>query len=97
MAVPVHVYYADEKHSFIAQKETTIGEILKQLNISDTIVFSGPLTEPYKTPLVDLDKTLVDYNMWFLDGYIAQLTVYNETDNYDRDMYTMYLTASRRS
>lgn len=97
MAVPVHIYYADEKYSVIAEKETTIREILQQLNISDTIVFSGLLTEPYKSPLVDLDKTLVDYNMWFLDGYIAQLTVYNETDNYDRDIYTMYLTASSRS
>jgi len=90
MSVLVHIYYDCAKHHILAQETTTIRQILQKLNISDKIVFSGPLEET-KTPLVDLDKTLVDYNMWFLDGYIAELTVYKETDNYNRELYDMYL------
>jgi hypothetical protein len=92
MSVPVHVYYDDEKHEIFAQEETTLRELLFDLNISDKIVFSGTLEES-RTPLVDLDKTLVDYNMWFLDGYIAELTVYKKTDNYNKKLYDMYLAS----
>lgn len=96
MSVLVHVYYDDAKHHILAQKEMTLRELLSELNIPDTIAFSGRLEEPFKTPLVDLGKTLVDYNMWFLDkGYIAELTVYKETDNYNKDLYDMYLASSR--
>jgi hypothetical protein len=93
MSVPVHIYYEDVIHTILAQHDTTIKELLTALDISDTIVFSGSLEELYKTPLVDLDKTLVDYNMWFLDGYIAKLTVYKKTDNYDKELYDMYLSS----
>lgn len=93
MSVLVHVYYDNAKHHILAQEGTTIGQILQKLNITDTIVFSGSFDEQNKTPLIDLDKTLVDYNMWFLDGYIAKLTVYKKTDNYDKDLYEMYLAS----
>ena len=88
MPVLVHVYYNDTKHQLLAQETTTLRQILQKLNIKDKIVFSGSFKES-KTPLVDLDKTLVDYNMWFLDGYIAELTVYKETDNYDKALYNL--------
>ena len=96
MSVPVHVYYESDRYEVLAQKETTLRELLFDLDIQDEIVFSGPLSEPYKSPLVDLDKTLVDYNMWFLEGYIAELTVYKKTDNYDKDLYDMYLASESR-
>jgi hypothetical protein len=92
MSVPVHVYYESDKYEVFAQRETTLRELLFDLDIQDEIVFSGSLLEPYKTPLVDLNKTLVDYNMWFLDGYVAKLTVYKKTDNYDKKLYDMYLS-----
>jgi hypothetical protein len=93
-SVPVHVYYDNARHEILAQKESTLRELLFDLDIPDIIVFSGNLKESY-TPLVDLDKTLVDYNMWFLDGYVAELTVYKETDNYNKELYEMYLAFSR--
>lgn len=92
MSVLVHVYYENAKHHILAEEGTTIGQILQKLKITDTIIFSGSFKES-RTPLVDLDKTLVDYNMWFLDGYIAELTVYKKTDNYDKDLYDMYLAS----
>jgi hypothetical protein len=92
MSVLVHVYYDDAKHHIMAHKDTTLMELFHQLNIPDTIVFSGTLSDP-RTPLVDLGKTLVDYNMWFLDGYIAELTVYKKTDNYNKKLYDMYLAS----
>lgn len=97
MSVLVHVYYDNAKHHILAQKDTTLRELFHELNITDTIVFSGSLDEQNKTPLVDLGKTLVDYNMWFLEkGYIAELTVYKETDNYNKEMYEMYLMSQSR-
>jgi hypothetical protein len=90
MSVLVHIYYDSAKHHILAQKGTTIRQLLFDFDIQDKIVFSGRLEEPNKTPLVDLSKTLADYNMWFLDkGYIAELTVYKETDNYDKELYDM--------
>lgn len=91
MPVLVHVYYDDAKHHILAQEGTTLRELFHELNIPDTIVFSGCFNEINKTPLVDLGKTLVDYNMWFLDGYVAELTVYKKTDNYNKELYEMYL------
>jgi hypothetical protein len=56
------------------------------------VVFTGALSQEYKTPLVNLDKCLIDYNMWFLEkSYVAELTVYNKTDNYNKELYEMYL------
>ena len=94
MSVLVHIYYDNAKHHILAQKDSTLRELFHELNIPDTIAFSGSLSEDFKTPLVDLGKTLVDYNMWFLDkGYIAELTVYKETDNYNKELYDMYLAS----
>ena len=86
------VYYGSTTRNLLVQHNTTLRQILQALNISDTIIFCGSLTDS-RTPLVDLDKTLVDYNMWFLDGYIAELTVYKETDNYNKELYHMYLAS----
>ena len=61
----------------------------------DIVLFTAP---PSDTPLVNLDKTLVDYNMWFLEkSYVAELTVYNKTDNYNKELYEMYLEAAEKT
>jgi hypothetical protein len=50
------------------------------------------------TPLVNLEKTLVDYNMWFLEkSYVAELSAYNKTDNYKKELYEMYLEAAKET
>lgn len=91
MSVRVNVYYDQVTYHIFAQKETTIKELLSDLDIQETIVFSG--SGQRGTPLVDLSKTLTDYNMWFLDDYVAEISVYKETDDYDKNLYDMYLSA----
>jgi hypothetical protein len=72
-------------------------DLLKQCEISEnTVVFTAPPSESNKTPLVNLEKTLKDYNMWFLEkSYVAELTVYNKTDNYNNILYERYLEGSK--
>jgi hypothetical protein len=88
MSVRVNVFYEQVTYHIFAEKHTTIKELLTDLDIQETIVFSGS-----GTPLVDLSKTLTDYNMWFLDDYVAEISVYKKTDNYDKNLYDMYLAA----
>lgn len=92
MSVIVHLFYGDTTHHLLAKETTTLKELLLQTTIpEDTVLFIGTPSQSYKTPLVDLSKTLVDYNMWFLDkSYKAEITVYNKTDNYDKKLYEMY-------
>ena len=36
--------------------------------------------------------------MWFLEkSYVAELTVYNKTDNYNKELYEMYLEAAEKT
>ena len=93
MSVQVHIYYEDRMHDILAEETTTLKDLLKKCEIPEnTILFTRAPSEPYKTPLVNLEKTLKDYNMWFLEkSYVAEITVYNETDNYNKILYRMYL------
>lgn len=86
-------------YDILSEKSTTLRELLLQTEIpEDIVVFSAPPSEPHKTPIVDLNKTLVDYNMWFLEkSYVAELTVYNKTDSYDKELYEMYLEAAKET
>jgi hypothetical protein len=99
MSVRVNIYYGDTLYNLIATETDTLSVLLLKTNIpKDTVIFSAPPSEPYKTPLVDLEKTLVDYNMWFLEkSYVAELTVYNKTDNYNKVLYKMYLEAAKET
>ena len=94
MSIRFQLYYGDTMYDILSEKSTTLRELLKRCEIpEDTVVFTAPPSEPNKTPLVNLEKTLVDYNMWFLEkSYIAELTAYNKTDNYNKELYEMYLT-----
>jgi hypothetical protein len=90
----VHLYYGDTMYDILAEKSISLRELLGQTDIPDDIVlFTAP---PSDTPLVDLDKTLLDYNMWFTEkSYVAELTAYNKTDNYNKELYEMYLEAAK--
>ena len=92
MSVIVHLFYGDTTYQLLAKETTTLKELLAETTIpDDTVLFTGTPSQSYKTPLVDLSKTLMDYNLWFLDvSYRAELTVYNKTDNYDKKLYEMY-------
>jgi hypothetical protein len=93
MRVRVYLYYGDVMYDLLAEKSTTLRELLEQSDIpEDTVLFSSRPSEPNKTPLINLDKTLVDYNMWFPEkSYVAELSAYNKTDNYNKELYEMYL------
>lgn len=99
MSIRVHLYYGDNMYDILAEKSTTLRELLAQTEIpEDIVVFSASPSELHKTPIVDLSKTLVDYNMWFLEkSYIAELSVYNKTDNYDTELYEMYLKGTKET
>jgi hypothetical protein len=99
MSVRVNIYYGDTLYNLIATETDTLSGLLLKTNIpKDTVIFSAPPSESNKTPLVDLEKTLADYNMWFLEkSYIAELTVYNKTDNYNKVLYKMYLEAAKET
>ena len=94
MSIRVQLYYGDTIYDILSEKSTTLRELLLQTEIpEDIVVFSAP---PSDTPLVNLEKTLVDYNMWFTEkSYIAEITVYNKTDIYNKELYEMYLEAAK--
>lgn len=87
--VNVSMYYQGHVYYLQAEKGTTIKELLKQTDIPEGIeVFTGSPCRPNKTLLPDKSKTLVDYNMWFLDNYNAELSVFDSTDNYIKSYYS---------
>ena len=93
MSISVYLYYGKFIYKLLAKETTTINDLLIRANVSeDVVVFSGSLEEVDKTPIIDTNKTLVDYNMWFLEtNYVADLTVYNKTDKYNKELYEMTL------
>ena len=94
MSVLVHLHYDSIKYHLLASEKTTLREVLAQTEIPEDIVLFT--AHPSNTPLVDLDKTLLDYNMWFPEkSYVAELTAYNKTDNYNKELYEMYLEAAK--
>jgi len=60
--------------------------------LDNIVVFTG--LPPSQTPIINLDSTLQDINMWHLDkDYVAEFSVYNkaETSTYPKELYDMYL------
>ena len=99
MRVRVHLYYGDSMYDILAEKSTTLRELLEKSEIPEnTVLFTAPPSESNKTPLVNLEKTLVDYNIWFPEkSYVAEITVYNKTDIYNKELYEMYLEAAKKT
>ncbi len=86
-------------YDILAEKSTTLRELLEKSEIPEnTVLFTASPSESNKTPLVNLEKTLVDYNMWFPEkSYVAEITVYNKTDIYNKELYEMYLEATKKT
>jgi hypothetical protein len=99
MSVRVNIYYGDTVYNLLASNTDTLSNLLSRTDIpKDTVVFSAPPFDANMTPLVNLEKTLVDYNMWFLEkSYVAELSAYNKTDNYKKELYEMYLEAAKET
>lgn len=97
MSVLVKLYYGELIYNLIAKETSTIKDLLTKAEIQeDVVVFTGSSEEVNKTPIIDLSKTLRDYNMWFLEkSYVADLTVYNKTDNYNKELYELYLEVAK--
>jgi HEPN domain-containing protein len=97
MSVLVHLYYGEAIYHLKAKETTTIKELLIEAKIPEnTVLFTGSLSEKHKTPIIDTNKTLIHYNLWFLEKtYIADLTVYNKTDKYNKELYERYLEFSK--
>jgi len=96
--IKVQVYLPDQiKAPLIAvTQDVTIRDILKQFNLIDrNLVVCNNVKGMNQTPLTDFDKTLEDYNQWFLDkNYISELYLFNKKDThlYDKERYDMYCT-----
>ena len=86
MNVQVYLCTQEKAPLLSVSKSVTIKDILEffKVNIEGLVVFTGsPEDKQYHTPLVDLNKTLVDYNMWHIgQNYIAEFSVFKETDKH---------------
>jgi hypothetical protein len=75
---------------------TSIRELIKELNFRpeyEYVVFTGVTGDKYATPLIDLDRSMAEYNIWHSDSnYICDLTIYKKTDTekYNGDLYIYY-------
>lgn len=83
LSITVQVYlWTQTKAKLITVNENvTISHIIKFLNgnESDLVVFTAT-----ETPIINFNKTLVDYNMWFPKdkNYIAELCFFKKEDIY---------------
>jgi hypothetical protein len=94
--INVQVYLCTQEKAPLlsVSKNVTIKDILEffKVNTEGLVVFTGEPKNENHTPMVDLNKTLVDYNMWHVEqNYIAEFSVFKITDkhlyNYERLKY----------
>lgn len=75
---------------------TSIRELIKEINFRpeyDYVVFTGVPGDKYATPLIDLDRSMTEYNIWHSDNsYICDLTIYKkaDTEKYNITLYNNY-------
>jgi len=98
-SVKVQIYLPDGSKApplNAANPQTTIADLLNIIGFKPDyayVVFTGTPSSDYGTPLINLDLTMADYNMWHTDAnYVAEFTVYNkaDTDKYNVDRYNTY-------
>jgi len=86
--INVQIYLCTQEKAPLlsVSNNVTIKDILDffKVNIDGLVVFTGtPDDKNNHTPIVDLNKTLVDYNMWHIgQNYIAQFSVFKVTDKH---------------
>jgi len=80
-------------------KSNTVKEILYNIDFKselDYVVFtSTPDDNKYHTPIIDLDYTMGQLNMYHLDkNYTAEISVFNKADEskYNNTLLNMYLS-----
>jgi hypothetical protein len=99
LTVKVQFYLPDDlKAPLIYSKNsnTTIGELIKEIEYVpgyEYVVFIGTPGDRHSTPLIDLNRSMGDYNLWHSDiYYICELTIYkkSDTDKYNVTLYNNY-------
>lgn len=73
----------------------TISDIIKFVegNEEELVVFTDSNIS-YQTPIINYNKTLVDYNMWFPNDkyYVAEIHLFKKSDThlYNKERYDMF-------
>lgn len=99
----VQVYLPDGTKAPIIKvlSDNTLREILYNIDFKpdyNYVIFTGTPGDKNATPLVNQDKTMLQVNMWFKDvTYTAEITIYKEDDNYNRELYDMYCSCCSSS
>ena len=98
-SVKVQIYLPDGSKApqlNATKPQTPIADLLTTIGFKPDyayVVFTGPPSYDYGTPLINLNLTLADYNMWHIDvNYIAEFAIYSkaDTDKYNVDRYVTY-------
>jgi hypothetical protein len=83
-------------------RESVISEILKAVGFAsdlEFVVFTGPPSVDYATPVVNLGANMGELNMYHLDKhYMAELSVHYKSDEskYNVALYAMYMAMPAR-
>ena len=91
----VFLWNQDKSDLLAVNNNITISDIIKFVegNEEEIVVFTD-CDKTKQTPIIDYNKTLVDYNLWFPNDkyYIAELHLYKKKDIhlYNEERYNMY-------
>ena len=89
--IQVYFWNRNDSKLLIVNNIITIGDIIKMLdgNEKELVVFNDG-----DTPLIDYNKNLVDYNLWFPEdkSYIAKIYLYKieDTHLYNKELLDAY-------
>jgi len=93
----VQVFLSNKEQAELLEvnNNITISDIIKFVNGNeDELVVFTDSDINYQTPIIDYNKTLVDYNLWFPNDkyYVAELHLFKKTDThlYNKEKYNMY-------
>ena len=93
----VQIYLWNQKEAELISVSSDV-TILDLINFAkgdpDNLVVMTDDNIAYQTPIIDFNKTLVDYNMWFPNekSFIAKLYLFNKKDIhlYNKDRFDLY-------
>ena len=99
VTVKVQWYLPDESKPpliYSNNANTSIIDLIKEIDYApdfEYVVFIGTPGDIHSTPLIDLNRSMGDYNLWHSDSnYICELTIYkkSDTDKYNVTLYNNY-------
>jgi hypothetical protein len=72
--------------------ETKIKEILQYLDLEKVYVFGERWNGEIGTPMVDINRDLIYYNIWFPNDkkYIPSIVILKEINETDKNKYEFY-------